>query len=73
MGEGEAEQGAGEATDPPAEERVTSRSDPAAFLGDPDRLATFIEKLRASGVRNFVHPSGLQVAFEPGARANPNW
>lgn len=58
-----------------AEERVTARSDPAAFLGDPDRLATFIEKLRASGVKQFAHPSGLQVSFEPGPRPekDPRW
>jgi hypothetical protein len=53
--------------------RVTSRSDPAAFMNDPDQLATFIEKLRASGVRSFVHPSGLQVSFESGKPAAASW
>lgn len=58
----------------PAPAPVTSRSDPAAFMGDPGQLATFIEKLRASGVKHFAHPSGLVVTFEGPARpVAPSW
>lgn len=52
-------------------ERVAS--DPAAFMDDPDRLATFIEKLRASGVRSFAHPSGLTLTFETTRAGAANW
>ena len=53
---------------PPAEPPVTAKSDPNAFLFDGDKLADFIDKLRASGVKTFEHPSGLRLSFEPSAK-----
>jgi hypothetical protein len=54
------------APEPPAS--ITSRSDPGAFLWDLDHLAEFVDKLRASGVKTFDHPSGLRLSFEPSGK-----
>lgn len=60
--------------DTPEAQPITARSDPAAFMLDPVALADFVERLRASGVRSFAHPSGLQVTFEGApAKAHPGW
>lgn len=53
---------------------VTAKSDPAAFLADLEKLADFVEKLRASGVKTFSHPAGLALTFESAAKApTPGW
>lgn len=41
------------------------------WLSDPGALASFVERLRAAGVRTFTHPSGLVIAFETGPAARP--
>lgn len=51
-----------------AEPPITAKSDPNAFLFDGDKLADFIDKIRASGVKTFEHPSGLRLSFEPSGR-----
>jgi len=58
---------AADATVPPPPP-VTTRSDPGGFLCDADKLAEFVDKLRASGVKTFEHPSGLRLSFEPSPR-----
>ena len=52
------------AVGPPPPAPVTARSEPQDFLFDADRLALFVDKLRASGVKTFKHPSGLEFTFE---------
>jgi hypothetical protein len=52
----------------PTSAPVTARSDPELFLYDADRLGEFVARLRASGVKSFRHPSGLEFSFEPAAK-----
>lgn len=58
----------GHRCNPPPGAPVTSRSDPESFLYDAARLAEFVDKLRASGVKSFEHPSGLRFSFEQASR-----
>lgn len=61
------------------EQEQTAPEVQLAFLADPGALASFVERLRAAGVKHFVHPSGLTVSFEAGAvvgraqETDPRW